>query len=394
MRGHAAAGLMMTLGCLVSCTGSDPDRVHGDPGTPLPGLTQAQLGQFQAGAALFNKVYSPDEGMGPLFNENQCSACHTSPAIGGTTGFEFVRKATRSRSDGTCDLLIHEGGENIRSQATRVLRAAGIEREEVPPSATEVGRFTTPFLFGLGLVEAIPDETILAREDPDDADGDGISGRAGRTLDGRLARFGRKADVATIREFIGTALRFEMGLTTPLDTTPETLNGAPLPEGSDPLPEPEVDDATLDLLTAFVRFLAPTAPIAMGSRAYRDTVDAGRRLFERLGCPSCHVPTMRTGRSEIAALDRKTVRVYSDFLLHDMGPDLASVCGPSATPRETRTEMLTGLQHRDRYLHDGRTLDLREAILAHGGEARRARDAFAELSWLWQEYVVRFLQSL
>jgi CxxC motif-containing protein (DUF1111 family) len=250
-----------------------------------------------------------------------------------------------------------------------------------------------PFLFGLGLVEAIPDEAVLSRADPDDANGDGISGRAARTPDGRLGRFGRKAEFATLREFIETALHLEMGLTTRADQV-ETLNGKPVPPGTDPVPEPEVSAATVDLLLAFVRLLVPPAPSPPRSPAHRDTLEAGRRLFVELGCPACHTPAMRTGRSEIAALDRKTVALYSDLLLHDMGLGLADVCGYDASPSEVRTEMLMGLRSRDRYLHDGRAIDLRDAILAHGGEAQHSRDAFARLPWLRQEFVLMFLRSL
>jgi CxxC motif-containing protein (DUF1111 family) len=387
------AVLAAFMSWMVAC-GTGSDAVTGEPGTPLPGLSDAELARFHAGRALFEKVYSPEEGLGPLFNENQCSACHTEPASGGTTGFERVVKATRFEGPGACDALTHEGGENIRAQATPLLKAHGVEAESIPPSATEVGRFTTPFLFGLGLVEAIPDEIILAAEDPDDADGDGISGRAGQTPDGRLARFSRKAEQATIMEFIDTALRLEMGLTTPFETEEETINGAPVPSDTDPAPDPEADQRTLELLTDFVRFLVPPAPMEPRSEAHRDTVEAGRRLFDELGCPACHTPSMRTGPSEIPALGRKAVSLYSDLLLHNMGPELADVCGYSAAPDEIRTEMLMGLGHRDRFLHDGRAIDLGDAILAHGGEAERARDAFVRLSWSRQQYVLIFLRSL
>lgn len=394
MRAFRVEGLAgVALCAAVACTVGDDVTVHRPAGTPLPGLDDAQFAAFNAGLALFNKVYLPEEGLGPLFNENQCSACHTDPAPGGTTGFEFVTRATRF-ADGVCDPLSDEGGENIRTQATPLLRAQGIERESIPPSATGVGRFTTPFLFGLGLVEGIPEDAILAREDPEDADGDGISGRAGRTPDGRLARFGRKAEQPTLREFVDTALRFEMGITTPLKTEEETVNGAPMPPGTDPAPDPEAGEDVLEALTTFVRFLAPVSPVPGQSPAQQDTLDAGRQLFDEIGCPACHTPSMRTGPSDVPALDRKTVALYSDLLLHDMGPGLADVCGPTATPAELRTEMLMGLQHRTIFLHDGRALDLREAVLEHGGEAQTARDAFAALSWLRQEYVVRFLQSL
>lgn len=380
------------LGAIVACA-PNPAPPSGEPGTPLPGLSEAERAQFFMGLALFDKVYLPEEGLGPLFNENQCSACHTSPASGGTTGFERVVKATRFAGPGACDLLTDQGGENVRSQATPLLKARGVQGESIPPRATEVGRFRAPFLFGLGLVEAIPADVILAAEDPDDRDGDGISGRAGRTPDGRLARFGRKADFATISEFVEAALRLEMGLTTREDDR-ETINGRPLPPGVDPAPEPEVDQQTVEFLTAFVRFLAPPAPAAPRSRAQGDTLAAGKRLFEEMRCTSCHTPVMRTGPAGEAALRGKTVALYSDLLLHDMGPALADICGYAAAPAEVRTEMLMGLQHRDRFLHDGRTTDLRAAILLHGGEAQGPRDAFARLPWLRQEYVLAFLRSL
>lgn len=384
--------LAAAAGAVVACM-RGPPPVAGEPGTPLPSLPDSLRVRFFAGRAQFDKVYTPEEGLGPLFNENQCSACHTSPASGGTGGFERVLKATRFAGPGACDLLRHEGGENVRTQATPLLRARGVGGETVPPSATEVGHFMPPFLFGLGLVEAVPDEQILARADPDDADGDGISGRAARTPDERLGRFGRKAEFATIREFTEGALRLEMGLTVrPEDV--ETVNGRPVPHGTDPVPEPEVDAATVDLVAAFVRFLAPPAPAPPRSRAHRDTVETGRRLFFEVGCAACHTPAMRTGPSPIAALHRKTVALYSDLLLHDLGPELADVCGFDAAPSEVRTEMLMGLGSRDRYLHDGRAIDLRDAILAHGGEAQRSRDAFARLPWLRQEYLLKFLRSL
>jgi CxxC motif-containing protein (DUF1111 family) len=377
---------------IVACeSGSEP--VAGEPGAPLLGLTEAERARFYSGLALFNKVYTSEEGLGPLFNENQCSACHTVPAPGGTTGFERIVKATRYEGPGACDPLIDQGGENVRTQATPLIKALGVERESIPPSATEVGRFLPPFLFGLGLIEAIPDETILARADPDDVDGDGISGRAARGPDGRLTRFGRKADFGTIEDFTRSALRLEMGLTT-RKTHRDLVNGRPVPPAADPVPEPEVNDSTVALLTTFVRFLAPPAPSPPRSKAHADTLAAGGRLFGALGCARCHTPSLRTGRSEVTALDRKTVHLYSDLLLHDMGPELADVCGYDAAPAELRTEMLMGLGHRQGFLHDGRTGDLREAILAHGGEAQGARDAFARLPWLRQEFVLMFLRSL
>lgn len=370
-----------------------PRSVAGEPGTSLPGLSEAEVGQFRTGLALFNKVFTPEDGLGPAFNENQCSACHTSPAEGGSAASERITKATRYVGPGQCDLLTSEGGVNVRKQATPLLRAHGMRREAIPASATEVGELITPFLFGLGLIEAIPEATISSRADPDDADGDGITGRAVRGPDGRLLRFGTKSDVATLEEFVRSALLMEMGLTT-RGAERDLVNGGPPPTGTDPVADPEVDERTVELLTAFTRFLAPTARMPARSRAHADTLAAGEQLFGEAGCTGCHTPSMRTGPSDVPALADKTVHLYSDLLLHDMGPDLVSVCGADASPSEHRTTMLMGLQHRDFYLHDGRTMDLREAILAHGGEAGSARDAFARLPWLHQEYLLMFLRSL
>lgn len=377
---------------LSACT-ANADAVSGEPGDPLPGLSASDSVRFVAGQMLFNKVYTPDEGLGPAFNENQCSACHTVPAVGGTTGFERIVKTSRADSLGACDLLGEEGGENIRTNTTPRLRAHGVIAETIPTNATDTGRFLPPFLFGLGLIEAIPEATITGTADPDDRDGDGISGRAARGPDGRLTRFGRKADIATIEGFTRSALRLEMGLTT-RSNEQDRINGGAVPAGVDLKPEPEVDAATIALLTDFVRFLTPPATARSRSAAHADTVTRGRRLFAQLGCTDCHTPSMRTGSQNTAALNRKTVNLYSDLLLHDMGPKLANVCAYDATPQELRTTMLMGLGHRRFYLHDGRAMDLRDAILAHGGEAQAARDAFARLPWLMQEYLVIFLNSL
>ncbi|HEX7052242.1 MAG TPA: di-heme oxidoredictase family protein, partial [Longimicrobiales bacterium] len=368
-----AVGLALAL-LAGACTREPPPAA--EPGAPLPGLDAAEFARFRAGEALFNKVFTPEHGLGPFFNENQCSACHTAPASGGT-GEQRVVRAAHLDASGACDPLTAAGGENVRQQATPLLRAHGITEQAVPANATTTGRFTVPFLFGLGLIEAIPDAAILAHADPDDADGDGISGRAARTAAGRLARFGRKAEHATILDFTEGAIRLEMGLTTP--SHPDEMmagGGAAMPPDADPAPDPEVDRATLERLSDYVRFLAPLPRRTPTNAAERTLAAQGERLFHAIGCASCHVPTMRTGRSDVEALDRRTVSLYSDLLLHDLGPELAGVCGRDAGPAEFRTGILMGLIYRDAYLHDGRTRNLTEAILLHGGEATAAREAF------------------
>lgn len=362
-----------------------------EPGEPLVELTEEQLGRFLLGRAVFERLTTPEEGLGPLFNAERCSACHSEPASGGS-GPALVLKATRFES-GYCDLLPDEGGDNIQQRATPLLQARGIMQEGIPSRATATARVTGPLLFGLGLVEAIPEAAILAREDSADADGDGISGRAPRTASGQLARFGRKGDAATILDFIDTALRFELGLTTPAHPTEETVNGKPLPRGTDPSPDPEIDERGMDLLADYVRLLAPPGRAATWGPA-RDSVSRGEELFRSTGCASCHVPELRSGPSDVRALDRKPVPLYSDLLLHDLGPDLADVCGASAAPSEYRTAPLWGLRFRSTYLHDGRAGTLREAIALHGGEAAAARAAFQARSAEHQGLLLRFLSSL
>jgi CxxC motif-containing protein (DUF1111 family) len=351
------------------------------------------MGRFYAGKALFDKVFTPEEGLGPLFNENQCSACHTKPVAGGT-GEQFVTRVSRSTPPSYCDPLIEAGGENVRLLATPALRAHGIDRQPFPEGATDTVHFNVPFVFGLGLIDAIPEETILARADPDDRDGDGISGRPGRDAAGRLARFGRKADQATLRDFVESAAHLEMGLTTPSRPHEGTIAGRPFPPGVDLADDPELDETRVELLTDFLRFLAPPATLPGRTADDERALNQGADLFRSIGCAACHVPSMTTGRHPHPALDRKTIYLYSDLLLHDMGPELSTICTPDSPRTELRTEPLMGLGRRARYHHDSRTNDLTEAILFHGGEATAARERFRALPELQQHYLIRFLQAL
>jgi len=375
-----------------ACTPTLPeaDRI----GDPVPGLTEEELARFDAGRALFDRVFSVDEGTGPLFNENQCSACHTFPEPGGT-GEQLVIKATRRLPDGSCDILVSEGGENLRRQATPALSRLGIERDTIPSATADIATFAVPFLFGLGAADLVPERALHEAADPDDLNGDGISGRVGRTPDGRVGRFGRKADVASLDDFTHLALFNEMGITTTSHPRERGPNGAPLPDGVDPAPDPELGDDAIDLITDFVRMLAPPPRPAPGDDPAATALIAhGEALFTAIGCAACHTPHVTTGPSPIAALDRVRAPLYSDLLLHDLGPALASTCAPGATETEYRTAPLLGLAARRSYLHDLRAFSLERAVELHGGEARSARDAFAALPVADQQALLRFLRSL
>ncbi len=388
-RARRIALAAVTLGACTGNGGSDPGV---QPGRDLAGLTEGERGRFLLGRALFERLATEQEGLGPLFNGERCSDCHDSPAVGGGGTRILVRKATRMEA-GRCDPLERVGGDNIQQRATRLLTEHGLGPEEVPAEASAVVDVIAPPLFGLGLLEAVADATLEALEDPRDEDGDGISGRLPRLADGRGARFGRKGDAATVSGFIDTALRFELGLTTPEHPVEETRNGAPLPAATDPMAEPEMDAQGLGLLTDFVRFLGPPARQAVTGPA-ADSVARGQRLFDEIGCAGCHVPELRTGAESTPALSSRTVRAFSDLLLHDLGGGEGDVCGRDAAPGEYRTAPLWGLRHRELLMHDGSASDARAALAAHGGEADASRRAFDTLDPEEQAALLRFLDSL
>ena len=388
-----SGGTLLACAILAGCGDGEPAEPPPPPGESVAGLSTGERGRFLLGRALFERLATADEGLGPLYNAERCSDCHDQPVVGGGGTRIPVLKATRFE-DGRCDLLLDEGGDNIQRRSTDLLVAHGMGPEEVPAAATATARVTAPPLLGLGLIEAVPDEVLLERADPADADGDRISGRLPRLPDGRTARFGRKGDASTVRDFVVTALRFELGFTTPGHLAEETVNGIPIPPAADPMPDPEIDAPTLAQITDYIRFLAPPAPEQETSAAVRDTVARGAALFRQIGCESCHRAELRTGSTGTPALADRTISPYSDMLLHDLGERLADVCGFDAAPGELRTAPLWGLRHRDRLLHDGRAADVPSAVSAHGGEATAARDAFLALPPEAQRAVVRFLLSL
>jgi CxxC motif-containing protein (DUF1111 family) len=378
--------ILGALGAIAAC------RRPPAPGEPLHGLSAAERARFDSGRVVFDRVFTPETGLGPLFNGNACAECHEDPVSGGT-GDEVERHAAAFHPEGTgraCDELPTFGGPVFQDSVTPLLRAAlGIDREPVPPAATAIAARTTPDILGFGLLDAVPDSTILALADPDDSNGDGISGRPNRFFDGRVGRFGRKALVPTLREFNDGAFQIEQGITSPSVPVEGTVGGRPLPAGTDPAADPELQAHDLVVNDAFVRLLAPPAPLKASREAKR-----GRDVFMQTGCAACHVAALRTGDSPIAAIKNRQVAAYTDLLLHDMGPDTADICFGLATPSEFRTEPLMGLRLATQFLHDGRAKTPEEAIDMHGGEGTRARDLFRALPAADRAALVAFLRTL
>jgi CxxC motif-containing protein (DUF1111 family) len=255
-------------------------------------------------------------------------------------------------------------------------------------------------LFGAGLVEAIPDETLRALEDPTDRDRDGVSGRAALVTDvatgeRRVGRFGWKAQHATLLTFGADAYRNEMGITN--DVFPEEMAhgvSAAQMRICDRFPDPEDirDPLTrrrgIDNFASFMRLLAPA-----GRGGIDDEVRAGEQVFTAIGCVSCHVPALQTGPSANPVFHRKMVPLFSDLLLHDVGTGDGIRQGV-AEPNEIRTPALWGLRLRRPLLHDGSAGTAEDAVRRHGGEADLARRGFERLADADRAALLAFLRSL
>ncbi len=390
-------------GAVTACEEPLPTEAPGEPrlpppkaflhsarelGSPLPFLNAYEARLFEQGSATFQMVFTPATGLGPLFNGRSCADCHEDPVVGGV-GDEVETHAT-AYTGGVCDDLSAYGGPVFEDSVTPALHdALGIDRDPVPAEATAIAHRTTPSVLGFGLLDAVPDAEILALADPFDRNGDGISGRPNRTVDGRLGRFGRKAQIATLREFVEGAFHEEMGITDPAQPSEKTVADEVYPAGIDPALDPEIDQQQLDATVAFSRFLAPPEPLPRGL-----VEDLGGLVFLKLGCAGCHVPALVTGPSPVRALSFKVVYAYTDLLLHDMGPELADICLGLAKPSDFRTEPMMGLRFKSAFLHDGRASTIAEAIALHGGEGAASRDRFLGLSSLERFLLLRFLQGL
>ena len=383
---------------------------------PIATLTPNQVRQHVLGDIEFGRKFSSSEGLGPIFVAASCDQCHVGDGKGHPT-FALTRFG-RLGANGF-DALPALGGPQLQNRAV-----AGHSPEVLPVEATGVSRFLPPAVSGLGYLDEVDDSTLMRLADPNDTDGDGVSGRlqlieatgvalaslelegAGAVSDGThgtrvggrfIGRFGKKAlTVNLLHQTVG-AYHQDMGITS--DLIPEDLyNPAEGRRTSDVAPDPEVTSSTV----AQVAFYLKTLRAPDRREPDHPDVVAGELLFDDIGCADCHLPTLRTGDSNIASLHRVDFHPYTDLLLHDMGPELDDgYTEGSATTAEWRTPPLWGIGIQQRFqggqaffLHDGRARTLAEAIEFHGGEGAGSRAAFRALPPEAQEQLLRFLRSL
>ena len=317
----------------------------------------------------------------------------------GTADLGFFRFSRGS------DLALDIGGPQHQHKSI-----SGVPLEQVPEGVDRSFRMPPP-VFGVGLIEAIPEATILANEDVDDADGDGISGRAnwvsapdyvaevyvGGGAGAVLGRFSRKAQVSSLLQQVAEAYHQDIGITNDFIPEEDPHAQAGAVAVGDLVADPELPASTVLETVMYVRLLQPPArgPV-------NEEVERGEAMFSSANCQSCHVPTMRTGPNDIPQLSEVDAHLYSDLLIHDMGPGLAdNRPDGDADGTEWRTAPLWGtrlvedfLGGEAFYLHDGRARTLHDAIMEHGGESQASRDAYAGMSAADQAALVVFLKSL
>jgi CxxC motif-containing protein (DUF1111 family) len=407
-------------------------------GNSARNLSDEERRRFEVGDSFFtqNWVTAPAstdarDGLGPLFNAQSCSSCHIRDGRGTPDGNAPGLLFRLGVSDGEEVSPDPVYGDQLQDQAILGVAPEGqvrtiyMEEEGVYSDGSSyrlrhpinefddlaygdisvevvVSPRVAPPVFGAGLLEAIPAADILAGADPDDSDGDGISGRSNQVVDlttGQLAlgRFGWKANVPTVAQQVATAFIADIGITSPLfpdqNCTGPQVDCAQAIDGG----RPEIPTDRLDDVIFYNQTLAVPARRGLDS----EDVTAGADLFADLGCGGCHQPRHVTGDHAVAALSQQVIFPFTDLLLHDMGPGLADGRADGlASGSEWRTPPLWGIglngvvNGHETYLHDGRARSLEEAIVWHGGEGQMASDGFVALAADQRRQLVEFLDSL
>lgn len=430
---------------------------------PSASLTPAEVADFNLGNGLFTKIWvaapastRASDGLGPLYNARSCQTCHVKdgrghpPQDGTDKAVSMIlrislpdpdagRAAAQSGIAGYlatlpdpvyggqlqdfagpgqvaeyhlgvsyADIPVHLAGGESASLRAPIYRADNLGYGPLSSGAMLSPRLAPPMI-GLGLLEAVPAADILANADPDDANGDGISGRPNIGVSAEfgvliLGRFGLKAGQPTVREQSAAAFSGDMGLSSPLhpdgwgDCTVMQSDCRSAPDGANAVDGLEVSAKAMDLVTFYARNLG-----VPGRRNADDPlVLRGKAVFYQVGCPACHIPKFVTARlQDASAQSFQLIWPFSDLLLHDMGEGLADHRPEGrATGSEWRTAPLWGIGLTETvggtgfYLHDGRARSLLEAVLWHGGEGLAARDRVVAMLPPDRAALIRYLKSL
>lgn len=391
MKNYFSIGVLLLL--ITGCTKTPADNSILDG--PVDGLNTEQSLRFLAGDNAFNdEIFTKDNGLGPLFVATSCGSCHA----GDGKGHPFTTLIRFGQSDTSGNQFLHLGGPQLQSRAL-----PGYIPEQIPVGAA-YSKFTPPANTGLGFLELVSDEDILAMADPNDANGDGISGSAHwksipsflSELPGAIeqngnyiCRFGKKAGAYNLLHQTVNAYNQDMGI----NSTYEPID---IYSGLDI--DPEVPNQTINNVVFYLQTLK--APIQRN--ANNGDIKAGKQIFINTGCENCHKETLKTGYSPVSSLSIKEFHPYTDLLLHDMGNGLDDgYTEGTALTSEWRTPALWGLglspnSQGGQYflLHDGRAHSIEQAITLHGGEAINCLTEYQKLSSTDKQLLIKFLESL
>ena len=390
--------LLVFIGGMISCDKILPKAPADDEllDGPVEGLSPEENQIFLRGDVGFNdEIFTVNNGLGPRFVATSCGSCHAGDGKGHP--FSTLIRFTAA-ADSTGNTILEQGPTQLQNRAI-----PGFTPELIP-EGVPFSKFTPPANTGLGFLELVSDADLLAMTDSNDINGDGVSGRVNWNKipsyvsirkgaivnDGKyICRFGKKGSVYDLLQQTVTAYNQDIGITSLFEPV-DVYSGLEI--------DPEVSTKTVHDVVFYVKTLK--API---QRTPNDPeVVNGKNVFLKVGCESCHKQTLKTGYSNIEALNNKEFHPYSDLLLHDMGSGLDDgFTEGTAKTSEWRTPPLWGLglsnnsQGGEVFLmHDGRARSIEEAILMHGGEAAQSRNSFQQLSSADKARLMKFLESL
>lgn len=349
----------------------------GAEGGPSRVLNADELEQWKRGRIIFDKDFSEEEGLGtPELNGDSCRGCHLDPVIGGAGGLDVnVFRFGQDNGGGPFnDLPGGQAGSKLRRQDTP-------GRENTHPDADVFEQRQTPTAFGIGAIDTIADATIEANQDANDSDGNGIFGVARfHDVNGTIevGRFGWKAQIPRVTDFIRDAMGGELGITIPDDG-----RGFGMLVDNDGIDEPELSQSDFDDIAFYLLNLA--APPRGGSSD--PAVAQGEAVFNDIGCAICHIPSLEGSEG--------SVPLYSNLLLHDVLPTtFRGMAEDGAGVGLYRTPPLWGISKTAPYFHDGRATTLEDAILAHESEAELVRQEYENLSQSDKDALITFLEDL